>query len=678
MVTEKAITGTLEYGTNSSINIGGLTAVMRGFKLYDWTSEPIISFDDNSDSKSLAAGTHTLTLKSLGNLDKLHANSELKSIRVALVSGSERNYASLITKRGYQTVAAQYLNSISPESPLAYLTIPNPLNSLVPTAHAWSWDGVWDGVKSTVGFLIPYEDFIIIGEQLVYLVNEDWKNFDSSKLAFASLGAATIIPIAKPLKPLLGPIKKMLDGMKRFPASKHFAGATGTAVKSALSGKMDKLTNLLPFILIAIELYEEPEVFEFIMNAIENEDDLWVWVDYIAEVVKVEGGLDELASYNGNFDKPNVQFAVNPLSFAVDSAYAKSTKGITDKLIPRIKELSKSFDLKDAKGVTKAVRVVMTDPKMIAIAAKGKSALKLFATVGGAKLVKFLNESKNWRVNRWLVLFSMVYLIEEYDGGDGNLDLTGESQLTSLINNLFSKNPSNSNGAVFQIVQTAYYHARHQASGGTMPKVIGIDSIRAAYVLINGERKGEPYPRQVDIILEHSDKIEEWVELKSYSKKTIQSSVRPSSKIFPNAKDKQVFREYFHDYRLNDEFITQILENKNKILKDTGYTGKTNQIFTWYYHDYTTPKGTKNKDPAPEEKQLKTMRKKLCNKPADFGVKSYQGNFGKARKDVNKQCLAAADKRIMLFNTRDYFTEVLKLVGNDFASDILNELSGIE
>jgi len=54
--------------------------------------------------------------------------------------------------------------------------------------HAWSWDGVWDGVKSAVSFLIPYEDFIIIGEQLVYLVNQDWQNFDASKLAFASLG----------------------------------------------------------------------------------------------------------------------------------------------------------------------------------------------------------------------------------------------------------------------------------------------------------------------------------------------------------------------------------------------------------------------------------------------------------------------------------------------------------
>ncbi len=106
-------------------------------------------------------------------------------------------------------------------------------------------------------------------------------------------------PDAKPLKVVLGPLKRVVDGMKRFPAARHFAGAIGTAVKSALSGKTEKLVDLLPFILIAIELFEDPEVFEFIMNAIESEDDLWVWVEYIAEVANSEGGLD-LASLNSS------------------------------------------------------------------------------------------------------------------------------------------------------------------------------------------------------------------------------------------------------------------------------------------------------------------------------------------------------------------------------------------
>lgn len=148
-------------------------------------------------------------------------------MRVAIISGGQRNYASLLTKRGYREVAQQYLQTISPMSPYAYMQVPNPLARVIPTAHAWTWDGVWAGVKDGVGYLIPYEDFITIGQQLVYLMDQDWANFDASKLAFASLGAATIIPVAKPLKPLLGPLKKVVDGMKRFPASKHFAGIKG-------------------------------------------------------------------------------------------------------------------------------------------------------------------------------------------------------------------------------------------------------------------------------------------------------------------------------------------------------------------------------------------------------------------------------------------------------------------
>jgi hypothetical protein len=681
-ITEQAITGTIEYGSDTSITIGGLHAVMRGFKIYDWTSQPLVSFEDGSNTKSLNAGIHTLTLKSLGNLDKHHTNSTLKSVRVALVSGTERNYASLLTKNGYQNLATQYLSTASPESPLAYYYAPNPLNGLVPTAMAWSWNGVWDGVKGTVGFLIPFEDFIIIGEQLMYLVQQDWKNFDPVALAFASLGAATIIPIAKPLKPLLGPLKKVLDGMKRFPAIKHFAGAIGTGVKEGISGKFDKITALLPFILISIELYEEPEIFEFMMNAIETEDDLWTWVDYISEVVKVEGGLDTLASYNGDlYNSTNMQLAVNPLSFVVNNAYAKSTKNITDKLIPRIKALTKSFDLKDAKQVTGALRSIAKDPQLKTIIASGTSALRFFTAVGAGKIAKFIRDGKKWRVNRMLVLFSMIYLIEEYESDDKRLNLSSDSQITALISNLFSKNISNMNGAVFQIVQTAYFHARHQTAPSVWPKVTGIDVVRSAHYLKNGLRVGNAYDRQIDIVLEYPDenKTEEWVEIKSYSGSTMSSSITKSgkkSKVFGKA---NIYREFFHDFRLNDEFITTTPSDKDEILNVEQRVAKTNQIFTWYFQDFTTPKGAGNAGVAPTKTRLNTLKKKLCRKPTDVREKDYRYNFKYATsKAVQNNCTNKVATQVELRNTKSYFTEVLDFVGSDFALTIKDELAGIE
>ncbi|WP_394203753.1 hypothetical protein [Marinagarivorans algicola] len=195
-------------GTDTIAQVDSLQGVVRGFRVYDYESQPLITFADGSTQVVLEAPTQTLTLQSLGNLGSAVTGSELKSLRVALISGTQRNYASLLTKAGFEDLALTYLYTLSPERPVA--AVSNPLSFIIPSAHAWSWDGVWDGVKSTVSVFIPYEDFIIIGEQLVYLYNKDWENFDPTALAFASLGAATIIPIAKPLKPLLGPLKKSL------------------------------------------------------------------------------------------------------------------------------------------------------------------------------------------------------------------------------------------------------------------------------------------------------------------------------------------------------------------------------------------------------------------------------------------------------------------------------------
>ena len=417
------------------------------------------------------------------------------------------------------------------------------------------------------------------------------------------------------------------------------------------------------------------------MSAIESEDDLWVWVEYIAEVVKVEGGLDVLASYNGNYNTPEIQLAVNPLSFAVASAYAKSSKGIAGKLITRIKEISKSVDLANAKGVTKAIKTIAKDPQLKTLIASGTSALRFFTAVGAGKITKFIRDGKKWRVNRMLVLFSMIYLIEEYESDEKRLKLSSESQITSLISNLFSKNISNMNGAVFQIVQTAYFHARHQTAPSVWPKVTGIDAVRAAYYLKNGEAAGDSYDRQIDIVLEYpnADKTEEWVEIKSYSGSTMSSSVTKSgkkSKVFAGG---NIYREFFHDLRMNDKFITADDVHKGEILDVDDKIAKTNQIFTWYFHDFTTPKGTGNAGKAPTKTRLNTLKNKLCAKPTDAREQDYRYNFQyKTSKAVTSNCNKIVDGQVTLRNTKSYFAEVLTLVGSDFALKIKDELAGLD
>ena len=208
-----------------------------------------------------------------------------------------------------------------------------------------------------------------------------------------------------------------------------------------------------------------------------------------------------------------------------------------------------------------------------------------------------------------------------------------------------------------------------------MPRVAGIDVVRAANYLKDGEKSGNPYKRQVDIVLEYPDGKEEWVELKSYSTKTIASSVRPKSKVFAGA---NVFREFFHDYRLNDEFITTSPSDKGEIFDVTGHEAKTNQIFSWYYQYYAKPKGVNNQAEGPKAKQVDNLKKKLCNKPRDARIEDYQYNFGKTRKTVENKCRTKANDQVILRDTKSYFVEVLDIIGNDFALAVKNELAGVE
>jgi len=94
--------------------------------------------------------------------------------------------------------------------------------------------------------------------------------------------------------------------------------------------------------------------------------------------------------------------------------------------------------------------------------------------------------------------------------------------------------------------------------------------------------------------------------------------------------------------------------------------------------DFTTPKGVANQAKAPKTKQVTNLIKKLCNKPTDARIEDYQYNFGKTRKVVERLCRAKAAEQVTLRNTKSYFSEVLDIIGNDFALAVKRELAGIE
>jgi hypothetical protein len=329
--------------------------------------------------------------------------------------------------------------------------------------------------------------------------------------------------------------------------------------------------------------------------------------------------------------------------------------------------------LEDAEKVTKALRKIFEDIDLKKLSTSKTSALKIFAALGVGRIEKFIRNSKNWRINRYLVMVAFIYLVDE--AAEERLDLTDDSQFTSLLTNLFSDNISNYNGAVFQIVQTAYFHAKHQASPSVSPRVAGIDVKRGAYYLVGGETSGNPYRRQVDILLEYADGTEEWVELKSYSNKTITDNIRIKANVFNGSNP---MREFFHDYRLNEAFLTADLKNRAQILRVDSATTKTNKKFTWYFQDFNTPKGANNNKAAPNEKQVDDARIKLCKNPKNVQPTDYQYNFKHNQATVAKDCKDTANTQVTLRNTKSYFTEVLDLIGSEFAQTVKEELLGVD
>lgn len=90
------------------------------------------------------------------------------------------------------------------------------------------------------------------------------------------------------------------------------------------------------------------------------------------------------------------------------------------------------------------------------------------------------------------------------------------------------------------------------------------------------------------------------------------------------------------------------------------------------------PKGAGNTAAAPKQRQVENVSKKLCKKPTDVRIEDYQYNFKGTRAKVENRCLDKTSTQVTLRNTKSYFTEVLDLIGNDFAKAVKQELIDIE
>nr|WP_298166381.1 Ig-like domain-containing protein [uncultured Pseudomonas sp.] len=679
-VAKAAYAGTLNIG-GSGLAVGGLQAHIRSVKVFDWNSAPLVSFANGSNTTELQVGANKLVVHSLGNLGKRVVGSQLKQMRVAVVSGQERNFVSLLTRAGFAEMAGQMMAAAPPaDMPISQYQLTNPVSRLISSAYAWTWDTVWKAAKEGVGLLIPYEDFITIGEQLIYWSNND-PRFDAGTLAFAAIGAATVIPVAKPIKPLLGPAKSMVAALKKFPGAKHFAGAIGSSVKAGLSGNTKRLEKLLPFIQIGVELYQDDEAFSFLMNAIQSEDDFWVWVDYLAELALDAGGFgEETASI---IVPKNASWLVTN-SGLVPYAYALTPRQkVAADLTKALRRMSKS--IKTPKEFTPVLKEVLKEIKN-----EGKGVKKLMAdgtflngamAFGAAKIRHFFTSSKNWRVRREVVLFAVLYLSEQQAAGKLKID---KSKFASLLADLISGFPYKQHGAIFQLAEMLIYQIKANHGPSPRMQIVGIDEVRQAYRLAHtiagpARDSDKPYKRRVDIVLApDGDKTkEQWVELKSlagpFSASWFDSDVnKVGSADDTNDEARGYYRQFFHDLRLNQKLMNS--KNLDLIVGDPKHNG--NSVFFWYFQDFKqTPTASK----PPTKTDEGTAQKEFCALPRGLGDTTgfYKENFSQPAKATARECQVMVKLSISLRDTKSYFEEYLvtyadQLDIKDFISIVKN------
>ncbi len=540
---------------------------LNSLRFYDWSAPALLQLPNGTDTQQITldgSGQATLTVQSTGQLGQLQSGSAIKLLRVAVNTDDNRQYVAILSKAAYTQLAEHYIDinsSVGPAVNVVGLLPANltpwhqkpqydPLNYMVPQAHAFELVQVGSFLKGALNFLVPIEEFGILIEQLSYVAQQDWENFDPVELAMAALGVATVVPIMKPLKPLLTPLKQFMRRYGNKPFVKHLAAVLGRASEEAVYGKTDKLLALAPYFMILAELAQDPEGIDavlMIVDSVKSDDDLWAWINYLT--LPTEGWDEDTPPSVGVLAKVDSTFDFDLQNLFIAKAYAVNNRGrrlSSTKLKNALKKLEQQLEGTDLGGVIPAIRGVTRAMKETDITALRKlvhdpKILGAAAALGGKAISKALKSTSNLRVSP-LALAAIVTYIESRRGDCNELPgcISFHPRVNEKINTLYKLAFLNAltnnrdfvggreNGAMFHLAMLAIKHLAYETSGGNDAlKVVGIEANRDIYLYKKqggryvAIKPDKPIKRRVDIVLRGTQANDElgsgnvWVEVKS-------------------------------------------------------------------------------------------------------------------------------------------------------------------
>ncbi len=608
---EQAATGAVVYnwtgnasgndnaGANHDLEIAGeFSGYLDNLKWYNWSSSPVMTFAGGVTEMTVtvdATKKATLNLMSTG---KLHEHGGVLGLhRVAVHTDKVHQYVSLVSLDNYKVIAGMY----SETRPLSEQIVQLPMGFIFPSAHA----GAGDTAMSILSFFFPVQELGIVFQQLAYAVTDPDK-FEGDTFIVNLIVAATYLPPGRVLQPFaksLGILFKTLKGINpKF--LKYFGGMFSGIVSKAKKGDFDTLWHMIPFFIVLAEMYNDDEArkgLEFMFQTVDSGEDILSWVDYLALPASGwdgDGAIPEV----GLLDTTEQKL---PLSWMMNSAYA-ATK------LPRIDgtalgkvlaTVAKKVSGEEAKALPDALKVLregLSGPgskeitKYLFKVGTLKASVFLFLKAGKNSLLGFAKGKGNARYSFPVILSTVGYLgyeitcgalvrggdtakANELECGDENKVLNEQVsfQIASKLNAVLADASTGStmeeesanddeemalisggkgHGALFHLVQTAYFQLKHRYGSGLPIKFME----KARYVTIADENVDDgvnldvvcktkdehckfKYQRNVDIILGegtvqkdnsgyYSDdgvsEPETWIELKSWAAKGESGSQR--------------------------------------------------------------------------------------------------------------------------------------------------------
>lgn len=546
-------------GRRHDLEIGkGFTGQLNSVKWVDWSGQPVMTFADGSVATTVTLPVPVaqqplayvdLTIRSTGRMNS--QGSQLGLQRVAIHTSKVRQYASLVNTASFATLAGLYVETLADDAPpinLAGLqpqSTPPPyavagvavLHYLVPSAHANST--VQSFGWGLLNFLIPLESFEILFQQLGYLVSDPDK-FEADEFVIALVDAITLFPPAKPLKLFTTPLKAMTRAMKAVNPkfAKHFGGFIDRVMQKAKKGDFDTVWNLLPFLVIAAEMYTDDEAREglmFLVRTVGSADDLVAWVDYLA--LPVDGWL-------GEGDPPEVEpFPDDPQTvwnwsrwLGIESAYAAArVRRIDGTVFGRaLLKVAQKIDREAAATLPQALKIIKDNLKVTDFKELRKKVFKSdmltsaawLATKGGARSLRnFMVGKSNARYSPVLIASTIGYLgwesacgiaLDKQNEGtlDPDTDVTPDDlgcgtigfneqvreQVARKIGIVFADSATaqlmeervdddkltvvggSGHGALFHLVQIAQYQLQHRYAGGAAIKGVELSRYVALFL----------------------------------------------------------------------------------------------------------------------------------------------------------------------------------------------------